>query len=408
MNKPLPKTDTISRRVVFDPASREFTDILAQLREGSAERDAGRISPAPFFEALRALGFGAARIPREEGGAGISIAQLFELIHDLARADPNVAHAFRNHFAWVEGLIKPDLIEGSRSWLAPVLDGDLFGGSFHENSDQPAGKASFSTVLKPVEGGFVLNGDKAYSTGNLYANWLVVSAADPAGNAVTAVIPADREGISHLDDWDGIGQRLSGSGTTRYANVFVHPHEILANPKAIRTRPYGSAFNQLWLTTVVAGILQAAVDDTASFVRQRRRNYYHGLADLPRDDPGVQQSFGELAANAFMATAAVREAAQVLDRAWNSGGGVDIDVKVAMEASLAALQAKVVIDSLAQQTSSALLDVGGATAATARSGLDRHWRNIRTLISHNPRAYKARYLGNYLLNGAELPNSSYF
>jgi alkylation response protein AidB-like acyl-CoA dehydrogenase len=263
-------------------------------------------------------------------------------------------------------------------------------------------------MLKPVDGGFVLNGDKAYSTGNLYANWLVVSAATPAGEPATAVIPADRPGISHLDDWDGIGQRLSGSGTTRYADVFIHPHEILAGAKGIRTRPYGSAFNQLWLTTVVAGILQAAVDDTAAFVKKRRRNYYHGLAELPRNDPGVQQSFGELAANAFVATAAVREAAAALERAWNSGGGVNIDADVAMEASLAAMQAKIVIDSVAQQTSSALLDVGGATATTGRAGLDRHWRNIRTLISHNPRAYKARYLGDYLLNGAKLPNSSYF
>ncbi|MEO3997458.1 acyl-CoA dehydrogenase family protein [Mesorhizobium sp. CAU 1732] len=408
MNTVLSQADIASPRVVFDPASRAFADILSQLRESSAKRDAEKISPAPFFKALSALGFGAARIPREEGGAGISVTQLFDLIHDLARADPNVAHAFRNHFGWVEGLIKPDLIDGSRRWLGPVLDGKLFGGSFHENSDQPAGQASFTTVLTPVEGGYVLNGDKAYSTGNLFVDWLVVSAADADGGVVTAIIPSDRDGISHLDDWDGIGQRLSGSGTTRYVDVFVQPHEISTNPKAIRTRPYGSAFNQLWLTTVVAGILQAAVDDTAAFVAKRKRNYYHGLADLPRDDPGVQQSFGELAANAFVATAAVREAARALEKAWNSGGGVDIDVGVAMDASLAALQSKVVIDLIAQQTSSALLDVGGATATTARAGLDRHWRNIRTLISHNPRAYKARYLGNYLINGVAFPSSAYF
>ncbi|PRA51924.1 acyl-CoA dehydrogenase family protein [Brucella pituitosa] len=393
---------------VFDAASPEFAAIVADLRAQSARRDAERIDPKPVFKALAAIGFGAARLPKNRGGGGISIAELFELVHELARADSNVAHAFRNHFGWVEGIIKPDLIDGNAEWFELVLSGNLFSGSFHENSDQPAGTASFKTSLKAVPGGYLLNGDKAYSTGNLFADWLVVSVADDEGQAVSVTIPADREGISHLDDWDGIGQRLSGSGTTRYTDVFIQPREVNRAARAIRTRPYGSAFNQLWLTTVVAGILQAAVEDTADFVRQRKRNYYHGLADLPRDDPGVQQSFGELAANAFVATAAVKEAARVLDRAWNSGGGVDIDEAVAMQASLAALQSKVVIDAVAQQTSSALLDVGGATAATARSQLDRHWRNIRTLISHNPRFYKARYLGNYLLNGTLLPNSSYF
>ena len=37
--------------------------------------------------------------------------------------------------------------------------------------------------------------------------------------------------------------------------------------------------------------------------------------------------------------------------------------------------------------------------------LDRHWRNARTLASHNPRVYKARILGDWLINGKDpLPN----
>ena len=34
-------------------------------------------------------------------------------------------------------------------------------------------------------------------------------------------------------------------------------------------------------------------------------------------------------------------------------------------------------------------------------GLDRHWRNARTLASHNPRVYKARILGDWLINGKD-------
>lgn len=35
--------------------------------------------------------------------------------------------------------------------------------------------------------------------------------------------------------------------------------------------------------------------------------------------------------------------------------------------------------------------------------LDRHWRNARTISVHNPAIYKARAIGDHLLNGAALP-----
>jgi len=33
-------------------------------------------------------------------------------------------------------------------------------------------------------------------------------------------------------------------------------------------------------------------------------------------------------------------------------------------------------------------------------GLDRHWRNAQTVATHNPAAFKARQLGDHLVNGA--------
>jgi hypothetical protein len=33
------------------------------------------------------------------------------------------------------------------------------------------------------------------------------------------------------------------------------------------------------------------------------------------------------------------------------------------------------------------------------AGLDRHWRNARTVASHNPWVYKARIVGDWSVNG---------
>jgi alkylation response protein AidB-like acyl-CoA dehydrogenase len=67
-----------------------------------------------------------------------------------------------------------------------------------------------------------------------------------------------------------------------------------------------------------------------------------------------------------------------------------------------------VVDELALKSGSLLFDVGGASAAKRSTNLDRHWRNARTLSSHNPLAHKNRSIGDLELNGAPLPPAGFF
>ncbi|WP_203136243.1 hypothetical protein [Microbacterium sp. JZ31] len=47
-----------------------------------------------------------------------------------------------------------------------------------------------------------------------------------------------------------------------------------------------------------------------------------------------------------------------------------------------------------------LFEVGGASAVSRSIALDRHWRNARTVHSHNPAAQRRRAVGDFELNGA--------
>jgi len=55
-----------------------------------------------------------------------------------------------------------------------------------------------------------------------------------------------------------------------------------------------------------------------------------------------------------------------------------------------------------------LFDTGGASATARALNLDRHWRNVRTIVSHNPLAYKSYAAGNYAVNGVWPPANGYF
>ena len=88
--------------------------------------------------------------------------------------------------------------------------------------------------------------------------------------------------------------------------------------------------------------------------------------------------------------------------------GPDRAKEASLNASLQAAKAKLVVDDLVLKSTSQMFEVGGASSAKRSENLDRHWRNARTLASHNPSIFKARVLGDYELNGTLPPNLAFF
>lgn len=382
-------------------------DVLDDLAAKAAARDSTRASPVAEIRRLQAAGIPALRIPEGAGGRGVSLPTLYAFVAELAEADPSVAHALRNHFAFVELTLQSPPASIRRSFLTGIVDGDLIGGSFSELHASKAGTADFTTTVSARGNRFVLNGEKFYSTGNIYCDVLFVKAVDEDGAPVTVVVPTTRAGVDVTDDWDGIGQRLTGSGSTRFRDVEVFAQDIVPDSEfAEESRSYSATFPQLYLTTVIAGILRSITTDAVELVRGRRRNYYHGSADEPRHEPVVQSTVGQISVNSHAADAIVASAARSLADAWSTEGPAREDALLA--ATLNAARAKISVDELAAKTGWLLFDTGGATSVRTGLNLDRHWRNARTLASHNPDSYKLRYLGDHLLNGANPPKGSFF
>ncbi|WP_318509425.1 acyl-CoA dehydrogenase family protein [Bacillus sp. T3] len=214
------------------------------------------------------------------------------------------------------------------------------------------------------------------------------------------IIPALRDGVGIKDDWDGFGQKLTGSGTTVLNNVLVNKDEVIAFGES--PTPF-NAFLQLILQAVIAGIVRNVEKDAAELVKSRKRSFTFAAGATPAEDPQLQQVIGEISSIAYAAESIVLTAAEALDRAVNSAVDGVIDYALSHEASLQAAKAKVVIDSLALRAASLLFEVGGASATKSSAHLDRHWRNIRTISSHNPTVYKARTIGNLVVNEIGLP-----
>lgn len=409
MNKPVAAVSLPSARRP-DLRSPDLGALLNHIAEGASERERERVLPYEAVDLIRQARLGALRLPTEAGGAGSSIRELLEFVIRLGEADANVAHILRNHFSVVERLLRRPKDHQHRQWQQAVADGAIIGLAATELETPKVGDVKPNTTLTPDGDDYLLNGTKYYSTGTLYSDYVLVRTADASGANAAALIPVKRDGIELIDDWDGLGQRLTATGTTHFRNVRVKRQEVVFDaPDVGYGIPYANTFAQLFLTAINAGIARAILNDATELVRSRKRTFYYAPSQIPADDPLLQQTVGQIASGAFAAETVVLAAAEALDRATDAfDAGAAHAVEAAHNAALLSAKAKIVADEFAIRGGSLLFDVGGASATKKVTNFDRHWRNARTLSSHNPTTFKARSIGQYEISGTALPAKGFF
>jgi alkylation response protein AidB-like acyl-CoA dehydrogenase len=271
------------------------------------------------------------------------------------------------------------------------------GSGFSEVGDTRLG--THSTRIERSGDGWRLNGRKFYTTGSLFADWITLGAVDGAGEPIGALVPTKAPGVEILDDWDGFGQSLSASGTARFEDVALGPE--LIKPSAARFS-YSAGFFQLIHLATLAGIGRAAATEAARHVAARERVYGVGNGTRSAEDPQVLQIVGRVRGTAYAARAVVLSAAQALSRA--SAANLSVDeaaiARANRDAELEVSQSVTVVTTLILDAATLLFDALGASAVRREHGLDRHWRNARTIASHNPRIYHDRTVGEFAVRGA--------
>jgi alkylation response protein AidB-like acyl-CoA dehydrogenase len=387
---------TLSPAPVTDETLRQrFQPVFDRIHEGAIEREQSRTLAFEAVGWLREAGFLSLRVPREHGGGGITLPQLFRLLVQLAEADSNLTQIVRAHFAFVEGRLNEPGETGRERWYRRIVDGALFGAAMAERT-----VATETTVtLTRTDDHWILHGDKYYSTGTIYANWIVAAARD-GEERVSLAVPVDAPGVSVVDDWDGFGQRLTGSGTTRFNAVRLEDEHVIRRfePGQRPSDSYITAFYQAFHLAALAGIANAVLRDGIAFVQAKTRTFGVPGQSSPRSDPLVQRVIGRLGSLAFSANAIVDQVAramQAVHEAHLAGTAQPGDYTAV---DIQAFEGQQIAIGQVLEATTLLFEVGGASAVSESRRLDRHWRNARTLASHNPAIQRERAIGDWLLN----------
>jgi len=386
-----------------DEAIAHTEALLDSIAAGAPERDRERRLPVAEVERISAEGLLAITVPAEFGGAEVSAETLARVLCLLASADPNVAQIPQSHFVYLE-LVRQ---LGTRVQQA-LLFGEVLAGRRLANAQSEAGSktvADIRTILSRqgarsgVAGDFILEGQKFYCTGSLLAHWLTVLAKDEDGRTQVAIVSPHAEGVRIEDDWTGMGQRTTASGTVSLNRVSVPAEMVIPHHRMFeRPQVYG-ARAQLMHTAIDVGIADGALREAVDFVRHSSRPWFEAGVERAWDDPLLIQRVGELAIGVRAAQALLAEAARTIDAVQREG----VDEAGSGRASIAVATAKAFADGVSVETADALFELAGTRSAANDLNLHRHWRNARTHTLHDPVRWKLQHIGRYTLNGTLPP-----
>jgi SfnB family sulfur acquisition oxidoreductase len=367
---------------------------LAQAaRLQAARRDQQRTLPWSEIEQFSRSGLGGISIPREYGGPQVSFVTLAEVFAIISAADPALGQIPQNQFGILHLLLDSATEAQKKHLFTSVLEGWRIGNAGPERGTKNT--LELKARISPSGDNFVVNGQKFYSTGALFAHWVAVKALNDDGKQVLAFVRRGTPGLRIVDDWSGFGQRTTASGTILLNNVPVEPELVVDNWKINDKPNFQGAVSQLIQAAIDAGIARGAIDDAIGFVKTRARPWIDAKIERACDDLYVIADIGKLKIELHAAEALLRKAGKVLDEV----SAAPLTAESAARASIAVAEAKVMTTEISLLASEKLFELAGSRATLAEFNLDRHWRNARVHTLHDPVRWKYYAVGTYHLNG---------
>lgn len=375
--------------------------LAGQLRADAADRDRANQHPKREMELLKASGL-LALSPEDH----VTVHAASRIV---STADPSLGHLLGYHHAhlWRSAMY------GNPELASHMREETVRRHWFWAGVSNPPNPLDPALSLSPVDGGFVVNGRRTFATGAAVADRLLVGGIrEDDGTSLAFVVAGDTPGISYPPDWDNIGQRQTASGSVVFDQVRISDQDVLgstprhgADPDAA---PTGESLRlslaalsfQAILTQVYLGIAEGALAEAAEYTRDRTRPWLLSGLEQATDDPYILAGYGELAAEVRAAGLLADQASAELQKASDQGVALSEEQRGATGVTIS--MAKVVATKVVNETTSKIFEFVGARGTASRYGLDRFWRNARTLTLHDPVSYKAREVGAHFLTG-ELP-----
>ncbi|MFX6108477.1 SfnB family sulfur acquisition oxidoreductase [Acinetobacter baumannii] len=366
-----------------------------QFKKTAVERDAKRILPYTEIDALSQYGLWAITVPKQYGGAEVSSHTVAKVIALLSGADGSIGQIPQNHFYALEVLRNTGTETQKQRLYGEVLNGTRFGNALAEFKTKTS--THKQTNIRPHENGYLIQGEKFYCTGSLFAHRIPTLVLDDAGREYLAFVKSGSQGLKLVDDWSGFGQKTTGSGTVKFDQVFVDADDVIPFDTAFLQPTLVGPFAQIMHASIEVGIARAAFEESLQRVHQARP-WIDSNVETANQDPLTIYELGRIAVDVRASEVLLKQAAQSIDAAK-----IETTPESIAKASIDVAKVRAHSSDIALKASSKLIELAGSRGSQSQDGLDRFWRNARVHTLHDAARWKYYFIGNYVLNGVLPP-----
>ena len=266
----LSESERLHFGAVHQVAKAEVAPLTRQMEEE------GRI-PSKLVATLAHYGFFGVAIPEQLGGSGQSLFDVVLTVEALAQADASVALLVDVHNTLIAGAINRFGRRSQRFRYLPKLAGECIGAFSLSEANSGSDAFALRTTARRVEGGFALNGSKAWVSGGREAGLFLVFARVPGGAdgtseaGITAfLVDRESDGLTVGPPESKVGLKASSTTPLFLKDCFVPEEGVLAGV-GDGQRLAMSLLNEgrIGIAAQLVGIGQAALDLAVSYVKQR-------------------------------------------------------------------------------------------------------------------------------------------
>ncbi len=261
------------------------------------------------------LGFLGVIFPEEYGGAGLGYVEYVLVITELSRVDPSVGISVAAHNSLCSNhIFKFGSDVQRRRWLTPLASGKKIGAWSLTEPGAGSDAAGTRTHAQRVEGGWVLNGAKTFTThgreGDICVVFAVTDSAGPRGHNISAfVLEKGMTGFRAGKKENKLGIRASDTSEVIMESCFVGEDRLLGDVgegfvQALRILDGG----RISIAALGLGIAKGAFDAARSYARER-----HQFGQAIASFQAIQFAFAEMATTIAAAESLTFAAAVSLD-----------------------------------------------------------------------------------------------
>ena len=296
--------------------AREFA--AGELRPHAEAWERAGALPRSVVDQLGELGFLGMLIPEAWEGLGLDTASYLGALEQIAWGDASVAVAMSVHNSLPTQMILAHGSEAQKErWLRPMARGELLGAFALSEPGAGTDAAAMQAQARRVEGGWVLEGAKAWiTTGGFGDVAVVMCRTDEPGARRGAkgigafIVPTDAPGYVVATKEDKMGQRASETVGVALQEVFVPDDQLLGDPSlGFVYALQGLENGRMGIAAIAIGIAQAALEHAVEYATERRQ-FGREIFDFE----GMQFKLADMGTRVEAARALLLRAAAAKDR----------------------------------------------------------------------------------------------